>query len=213
MTVDGMIGVVRSARSMLLTVAPDQHERRTFDMGRPILPPRPAIIQGDIAFIPLTRGLCAAIDTADLPLVNGRAWFATSPPKCGSVYAVFNSYGKPTRMHRLILGVTDPSIVIDHIDCNGLNNRRSNLRLSLSQRHNCANRLMSAKNTSGFKGVSWYPLKGKWHAQIGRGGKAHIGYFDNSHEAARAYDAAAIERYGEFAKTNVMLGLLPPESE
>jgi hypothetical protein len=58
-------------------------------------------------------------------------------------------------------------------------------------------------NSSNFKGVSWFERDNKWSARIGIGGKRiHLGLFENILDAARAYDKAAREQFGEFARTN-----------
>jgi len=90
--------------------------------------------------------------------------------------------------------------MVDHRNGNGLDNRRANLRPA-TKSQNGANRLIAASNKSGFKGVDL--KKGRWRAQIKVvGSKIHLGYFDLAEEAARAYDMAAIEAFGEFATLN-----------
>ena len=91
---------------------------------------------------------------------------------------------------------------IDHIDGDGLNNRRANLRHCTNQ-ENCRNQGLARNNRSGFKGVSWYPNSGKWVATIWDGKrKVFLGYYADPVEAARAYDAKARELFGEFARPN-----------
>lgn len=108
-------------------------------------------------------------------------------------------------MHRLILDVPKGAEV-DHINGNGLDNRRRNLRIC-TRSENQWNRRLAPNNTSGFKGV--YRFQGKWRAQIQSfGKKIHIGLYETRIEAARAYDEVAIKCHGDFAATNKRLGLL-----
>lgn len=166
--------------------------------------------------IPLTRGMAAFVDPENASLVlSGYTW-AASRKSNGLWYAVAcvrgeaRDGGKPGRlvyMHVLISG--EPRT--DHRDRNGLNNAKINLRVA-DRSQNGANRGLPANNISGFKGVSFNSRKGKWQAGITVRGRAlHLGYFTSKEEAARGYDRAATAYFGEFAATNVMLGLLPEE--
>jgi flagellar basal body rod protein FlgC len=104
-------------------------------------------------------------------------------------------------MHRLIMNTPD-GMDTDHINSNGLDNRRQNLRIC-THAENLANRKKQISNTSGYKGVSWDKSCKKWAANISICGKyKKLGRFTDLVEAARAYDAAAKEVYGEFAKPN-----------
>jgi hypothetical protein len=105
-------------------------------------------------------------------------------------------------LHRFILGVSDPKIEVDHKDHNGLNCRRKNLRIA-TRKQNMGNQRKSRVNTSGYKGVSWHKRIKQWAACIclDRVNKC-LGYFDDSKEAARAYDDAALKHFGEFAHIN-----------
>lgn len=98
-------------------------------------------------------------------------------------------------MHRLILPGVES---VDHANGDGLDNRRSNLRAATQSQQN-ANRAPSP-HTSRFKGVCWDKSRGLWRATIKDGG--YIGRFKTEEEAARAYDARAIEMHGEFAYLN-----------
>jgi hypothetical protein len=161
--------------------------------------------------IPLTKGKVALVDDEDYEQVNAFKWHAKLAQNNGRWYAERGIYlpnGKQSRqsMHRFIMGLDygDPREV-DHKDrINTLDNRRSNLRVTLNQ--NPQNRGIPKTNTSGFKGVSWSQQAQKWRAQIEAGGKStHLGYFSTPELAAAAYDAAAIEYHKEFAVTNASL--------
>lgn len=151
-----------------------------------------------MAEIRLTQSKIAFVDDADLPLLEGRSWCAQRTRH--HWYAV----SKGVTMHRLLMGA--PGLQVDHIDGDGLNNRRSNLRIGTNSQ-NQANR-RRAFGASRFKGVH-HEKRGKpWKAAIKISGeKIHLGSFDDEAEAARAYDRAALEHFGEFACTNEMLGL------
>jgi hypothetical protein len=91
-------------------------------------------------------------------------------------------------------------LVIDHRNCDGLDNRRSNLRFA-THAQNTLNRRKKKNAVSQFRGVWFY--KGKWGSQISSQGKRmFLGRFDNEIDAAKAYDEAARKYHGEFARLN-----------
>jgi hypothetical protein len=93
-----------------------------------------------------------------------------------------------------------PPSRIDHEDTNRGNNIWTNLRLATNSQ-NKANMGKRADNTSGFKGVRWYPTTRKWAAQIGHQGKTkNLGYFTTPEQAHAAYCSAAQRLFGEFAR-------------
>lgn len=102
------------------------------------------------------------------------------------------------KMHRMLLGINDPKKIIDHIDHNGLNNCRSNLRLA-SDSQNKQNSRKRSSNTSGFRGVTWSKKDKKWVAQIQIfGTHKYLGGFDTPEEASAAYEARAKTEFKEF---------------
>lgn len=150
--------------------------------------------------IPLTQGYVAIIDASDYERVSVYKWHARRGLTNNTAYAYNRRFGF---MHRFILGVSDPSIEIDHQDGNGLNNRRSNIRTA-TRRQNSFNAKYS--NKTGFRGVQF--KAGRYLAKIGGrlGGFKYLGSFITPIEAAIAYDEAARERHGEFAQLNFPSG-------
>ena len=97
-------------------------------------------------------------------------------------------------------------MVVDHINGDGYDNRRANLRIC-TPKQNSANLGMMSNNTSGYKGVHLFRSKGHtyWRAVIRCNDKLQsLGLFKNKHEAARAYNERALEIWGEFARPNVI---------
>lgn len=111
-------------------------------------------------------------------------------------------------LHRFILGVDDSKVFVDHIDGNGLNCQKSNLRIA-TNRQNCRNRGKQKNNTTGFKGVSvrYYSKRPRYLALLSiRNGDTRTtirgGSFDTAIEAAKSYNELAIKYHGEFAYQN-----------
>lgn len=94
-----------------------------------------------------------------------------------------------------------PKNELDHIDGNGLNNSLSNLR-ECNRVENCGNRGPSKNSTTKIKGIHWHKINKRWIVQIGGSkGKRYIGSFKTLTNAKTAYNNAAIEYFGEFART------------
>ncbi|HLF28182.1 MAG TPA: AP2 domain-containing protein [Anaerolineae bacterium] len=155
--------------------------------------------------IQLTKGMIAFVDDEDSDLADLK-WHVIK------TYAVRGSPHNRVFMHRVILERKLKRRLrsgehSDHINGNGFDNRRSNLRAATAV-ENGQNRKVSSNNRSGFKGVYWNRCAQKWHAKIKHGGRnIHLGYFNTPAEAARAYDTAAVDLYGEFARPNFRQGL------
>lgn len=153
--------------------------------------------------IQLPKGYVAIVDDEDLDNVAGYKWLSLTD-KSGNIYVRANvckdNTVKTVYMHRLLMGVTDAKIFVDHINGDCLDNRRSNLRLCTNA-ENGRNRGVSKRSSSGVKCVSWVEKNKKWVASIGLNGKTiHLGLFSAQSDAASAYKAAAIECHGEFAR-------------
>lgn len=154
--------------------------------------------------IQLSNGMTALVDEDDYEPLNRWKWYAR---KIGNTfYAVRNIPGAHRNhnklfMHREILN-SPKGKQVDHINGNGLDNRKINLRecTPAENRHNMhARRGISSK----YKGVCWVKNKKKWQAAIMTNGKRHwLGYYANEIEAAFAYDQAAIKYFGEFSNLN-----------
>lgn len=153
--------------------------------------------------IPLRGGGVAIVDEADFEMLNQYKWSLFTHPRTRVSYAR-GTVAKWTQafMHRFIMGLTDRSIRVDHKNGNGLDNRRSNLRIATaSQNRFNADKNRTTKNK--YKGIWFKPQTGRWSAQIrAHGQRFHLGFFDTPEEAARAYDQAAKEKHGEYAKLN-----------
>ncbi len=155
--------------------------------------------------IKLSQGKVALVDDEDFEYLNQFKWFAHKAR--GIYYADRHSprsHYKRTfiRMHREILKLKDSRIMVDHINHNGLDNRRENLR-SCTNQQNGMNRKSVKNSSSEFKGVSWHSVNKNWLVQIQKGkDKFYLGYFSSETDAARAYNKKAQELFGEFANLN-----------
>lgn len=153
--------------------------------------------------IPLSRGCVALVDEDDYErVVAAGPWHAC--PHGRTFYARRHFRRDGVRTTQNLQTFLTGWVETDHANGDGLDNRRANLRPATRSQNN-ANKQRHKNNTSGYKGVSWRKRTRQWQAYIGagKGGKMiHLGYFTTAEAAARAYDAAAIVAWGEFARPN-----------
>lgn len=154
--------------------------------------------------IMLNKGYVVQVDDADFDWLNQWKWWAKKGRH--TLYATRKEWIGADRvnisMHRQILGLTSPKDFSDHIDGNGLNNQRANLRKCTCAQNNM-NAGRKAIGSSVYKGVSISNNRKGWVARIGVSGKIkRIGKFDTEELAAAAYNEAAKKYHGEFARLN-----------
>ena len=145
------------------------------------------------------NGRVALVDDEDYDLVIQHRWRLRLNPS-GNVYAItrtiIEGHRKDPFMHNLITGI----VGIDHINGDGLDNQRSNLRPA-SPKQNLQHKRPQG-GVSEYKGVSWHRGRNKWAAYIKTDKSYYLGLFTSEEDAARAYDLAASEAFGKFAWLN-----------
>lgn len=155
--------------------------------------------------IPLTQGRIALIDATDFFLVQRYKWCATRPNNRGTWYAATRrpkteGGGKSLFMHRFILD-TPADKETDHINGNGLDNRRENLRVATHSQNQQNRHVASGK--SRYLGVRVGRQGKRWQAAIRISGHEHyLGTYDTQLQAALAYDKAALNAWGMWAGIN-----------
>lgn len=154
------------------------------------------VVVGSTVHVPLFGGRFTIIDLCDYSVVANDLWSVN-----------VHGYAQRSRgelLHLCIFGRRD-RMVVDHVNRNRLDNRRSNLRFC-TRAQNVVNAKKPVTNTSGFKGVTWDKAKRRWKAQVYHCGKnVFIGNFGSKHEAAAAYDRTVTMLHGEYATTNSSL--------
>ena len=160
----------------------------------PDIQPQPQVID-------LTKGRQAIVDDTDYYDLSKHKWYAS--PSRNTYYARRDIYRNGTKktiyMHAAILGAKK-GCVTDHINGNGLDNRRSNLRFATNSQ-SAVNQKNRSDNTSGQRGIHWHKGSGKWQARI-RVNQKYIclGSFHRLDEATKVYEDAANLYFGEYRR-------------
>jgi len=178
-----------------------------------------------MAEIPLTQGMVAIVDEENSDYLAHFTWCASREDNGeegaeNKIYYAVRGWREGKKQHRITMHqvlaehwglVVAPGSELDHVDGNGLNNRRSNLRIC-THRQNIWNRRKQANTSSIYKGVSWDKRREKWEAYFHlpgtkrKGKKEFLGYFVTEEQAALAYNDAATKYFGEFARLNILPG-------
>jgi hypothetical protein len=143
--------------------------------------------------IKLTQNKYTLVDDENYDYLNQFNWYCHSEN-----YAVrTDKFGKAIYMHRIIMNISN-KLYIDHINANGLDNRKENLRIC-NKKQNAGNSKLYKNNTSGIKGVTWHKASKKWRAVITINKKVkNLGYFSDKNNAKLIYEKAAKQHFEEF---------------
>ena len=161
---------------------------------------RPFLIDEGIVKATLPNGLVCLMDEVDFYAFRHLHMSAHRPRSSLTSYVYGHGPGMRTApLHRLILDAPS-GMEVDHINGNGLDNRRANLRLCTGSQNSC-NKGLNRSNTSGFKGVTLDKKSGRWHARIAVNGESRsLGFYGTPESAYEAYVQASKTLHGEFAR-------------
>ena len=148
------------------------------------------------------KGVVVKIDDEDSHFLKEANWYVLRSKKERKYVVVRKIKNCPIYLHRLILGVEDRKILVDHINGDCVDNRRSNLRVCTNA-ENMRNQRKSSASKSPYKGITWIPKNKKWMAQItdDKGKHRYLGSFVDPIEAHAAYCEASKKYHGEFGRT------------
>lgn len=152
--------------------------------------------------IKLTRGQFTLVDAKDFNELNKHKWMFGTNGYARRSGSIGKEKKKMFFMHRLIMAAPD-KILIDHINHNGLDNRKANLRFATSSQSNMNRRVSKKPGISKYKGVGFDKRRNKWTAKIKYNKKQkYLGSHTDEKDAARAYNEAAKKYHGRFAVLN-----------
>lgn len=152
----------------------------------------------------ISTGLICYVDDEDYEKVNCYSWNKLEGRNTNYAKTTLYMPKRSMQMHRFLMNVTDPKVQVDHIDGNGLNNQKNNLRIALNGQNRRNSKKQRTKSNSQYKGVC-RAYKNKWRATITIDSKQHfLGYFENEIDAAKAYNAAAILNDPNFSAINII---------
>lgn len=156
--------------------------------------------------IELNNSRVALIDETDEQLIRRYNWNVVIGKRLLYAFTVLETRA-PISMHRFLLK-PPASVMVDHINHDGLDNRRCNLRLATRQQNAWNSRKADRTRTSNYKGVTyagWGKKRKRWRAIIFiKRRRVHLGYFHTQEEAAIAYNEAAQQAFGSFACLNTI---------
>lgn len=178
---------VNHYKSLMITGDPEARVRKI----------RPIEVKDGVGYITAANGMTITVDEADVPAVSEFNW--STMHNGYTWYAVRSKNGKLVLMHRQLLSPAKGEQV-DHLDHNGLNNTRANMRVC-DQGSNNFNKALDSRNKTGFRGVYKVTNCDRYCASIKHNKKTiNLGYFLTAEEAYLAYTTAAIEIYGDLAR-------------
>lgn len=156
----------------------------------------------------LTKGKVALVDDEDFESLSRHKWYADKSKSSNETYyaaraAIIDGSRKILPMHRQILGLKPSHIFVDHIDGDGLNNQKTNLRTCTHLENLRNSRKTKLPTSSRYKGVYWDKQMSKWRTRLSLDKKMHhIGLYDSEKEAALAYNCSVSFAHREFAYLN-----------
>jgi hypothetical protein len=152
--------------------------------------------------IQLSKGKVALVDDEDFEYLSQWKWFYHNKGYAARNKNTGNRVGRGSYlMHKVIMNTPD-GMETDHINGDKVDNRKSNLRIC-SKSENIMNSKIRKDNTSGYKGVCWHIGHKKYCVSICKDKKIrHVGYYEKISDAVLAYNNAAIELFGEYARLN-----------